>query len=53
MAIICDEQHAAYDQQQRANKANIGLGSQRTAFDQQQASSSNYGTLQLGLESRI
>lgn len=42
MAMIRDEQHAAYDQQQQANIANISLGSQRTAFDQQQASSSNY-----------
>ena len=43
MAMSLDEQHAAYDQQFRAQIDHIGLDGQRATFDPQRASSSEFG----------
>lgn len=53
MAMSLDQQHAAYGLQQRTNMASIGVDFQRAAYDQQKASSPEFGRLQRGSESGI
>lgn len=45
MAVGLDEQHTAYDRQQREKLASIGLNDHHAAYNHQQTSSAELGML--------